>query len=90
MGEAEINSDRRIGFAVAVLDMFHYQDPDEEQTITGFQTLEIAREYAKRRTWDSVEEQRAESKALETFGIAGSVLARIAKLSGIVIAEVRT
>lgn len=61
MNEAESKSTTGTGFAVVVLDMFHYQDPEEEQTISGFPTLEIAREYARRRTRDSVEEQRTES-----------------------------
>src|SRR5262245_61779768 len=49
------------GFNVIVLDMSHYMDPDEEQTISGFATVELAHEYARRRTRDSLEEQRPES-----------------------------
>lgn len=45
-------------FSVRILDMFHHGDPDEEFTISGFKTFEAAREYARRRTRDSVEENR--------------------------------
>jgi hypothetical protein len=43
-------------YSVLVMDMFHYMDPDEEITISGFPTLDAAREYARRRTRDSLEE----------------------------------
>ena len=46
------------GFSVLVLDMYHYMDPEEEETVAGFATIELAREYAKRRTRDSLEQQR--------------------------------
>lgn len=45
-------------FNVLVLDMFHYMDEDEEIEVGGFATRELAREYARRRTRDSIEELR--------------------------------
>jgi hypothetical protein len=36
-------------------------DEDEETLVTGFPSFEIAREYARRRTRDSLEEQRESS-----------------------------
>lgn len=52
--------ERRIGdgaWSVLVIDMFHY-DPDEETAVRGFRTPEAAKEYARRRTRDSLEELR--------------------------------
>jgi hypothetical protein len=46
-------------FYVRVLDMFHYMDEEEEIEVDGFATRELAREYARRRTRDSLEEQRS-------------------------------
>src|ERR1017187_6155405 len=43
-------------FTVLVIDMYDY--PDGQTTVTGFKTLEAAREYARRRTRDSVEAER--------------------------------
>ena len=57
------NDTRR--FSVVVLDMFHYMDPDEKTTVSGFPTFELAREYARRRTRDSLEEQRPASTTTE-------------------------
>lgn len=48
-------------YTVLVLDMFHYGDTDEEIKVTGFKTLEAAREYARRRTRDSLEALRPET-----------------------------
>jgi len=45
-------------YAVRILDMFHYQDPEHELLIDGFPSLALAIEYARRRVWDSVEECR--------------------------------
>lgn len=52
-------------FSVRVLDLFHYMDEDAERVISGFATLELAREYARRRTRDSLEEQRPGSTDAE-------------------------
>lgn len=52
---------RSKGYSVLVLDNFHFTDEDEEITVSGFPTLEAAREYARRRTRDSVEEFREKS-----------------------------
>lgn len=43
---------------VLVIDMFHYQMPEDEMVISGFPTEEMAAEYARRRTRDSLEELR--------------------------------
>jgi tetratricopeptide (TPR) repeat protein len=52
------------GHAVLVIDMFHY-DPEEDIVVGGFQTLELAREYARRRTRDSLEAHRGKAKDRE-------------------------
>lgn len=52
-------------YSVLVLDMFHYGDPEEETLVEGFTTLEQAREYARRRTRDSVEDQRHQYPAAD-------------------------
>jgi hypothetical protein len=44
-------------YSVYVIDMYHY-DKDEDFTVHGFATLEVAKEYARRRTRSSVEESR--------------------------------
>ena len=46
------------GFSVLVIDMAHY-DAGEETVVRGFPTFEAAKEYARRRVRDSVEELRA-------------------------------
>jgi hypothetical protein len=45
-------------FTVVVFDMAHTGDADGERSISGFPTLERAREYARRRTRASVEQLR--------------------------------
>ena len=45
-------------WSVHVLDLWHY-DEDCDFTITGFPTLELATEYARRRTRSSFEEARS-------------------------------
>ena len=52
-------------FSVLVLDMFHYMDENKNEVFSGFATLEQAREYARRRTRDTLEEQRQDSKSPE-------------------------
>ena len=44
-------------YSVIIIDMFHYDD-ESEMIIRGFPTAELAREYARRRTRDSLEELR--------------------------------
>jgi hypothetical protein len=53
--------DARKGFSVLVLDNSHLYDKNEEITVAGFPTLEAAREYARRRTRNSLEELRGNS-----------------------------
>lgn len=48
----------RATYSVLVIDMYHYQDPDHESTVDGFPTADLAREFARRRVRDSVEELR--------------------------------
>jgi hypothetical protein len=46
-------------WSVLVLDMFNYMDPEDgEQLVEGFESLEAANEYARRRVRSSVEEMR--------------------------------
>ena len=44
-------------YAVLVIDMYHH-DADEDTCVLGFPTLQLAAEYARRRTRDSLEELR--------------------------------
>ena len=54
----------RRGFSVLIIDMFHH-DPDEDYTIDGFASVEIAREFARRWVRDSVEEHRRPGQTAE-------------------------
>lgn len=45
-------------YSVLVVDMFKAPLKESKHTVGGFATLELAREYARRRTWGAVEEQR--------------------------------
>jgi len=45
-------------YSVLVVDMFKAPLKESKHTVGGFATLELAREYARRRTWGSVGEQR--------------------------------
>lgn len=51
-------------FSVLIVDRFHYQG-DDDYTIDGFPTLELAREFARRWVRDSVEELRKTSQTNE-------------------------
>ncbi len=55
MGEYRLTD--KGSFGVLVINMFHY-DPDEDTSILGFPMLDLATEYARRRTRDSLEECR--------------------------------
>lgn len=59
--EAELAASikERPDFVVCVVDKYHSMDEDGRQWVGGFETVEFAREYARRRTRDSLEEQRA-------------------------------
>jgi hypothetical protein len=68
------------GYSVLIIDMFQY-DPKEDYVLDGFPTFELAKEFARRRVWDSVEEQRKPGQSPEelrkmwlTFGEDASVL----------------
>ena len=45
-------------YSVLVVDMFKAPLKESKHTVGEFATLELAREYARRRTWGAVEEQR--------------------------------
>ena len=45
--------------SVTVLDMFDYMNEEANSVVTGFESAELAIEYARRRTRASVEEQRS-------------------------------
>lgn len=45
-------------YAVIVCDLFHAHAPDHETLVEGFPTQDVAVEYARRRTWSSVEQFR--------------------------------
>ena len=47
-----------MSYSVLIIDMYHYQDSDGESTVDGFPSFELAREFARRRVRDSVEECR--------------------------------
>lgn len=53
------------GGAVIVVDMFNYMDDDSVTLVTGFPSASDAREYAHRRTRDSVENLRTGSNSTE-------------------------
>jgi hypothetical protein len=55
------------GFAVLFIDMFHH-DAAYDVQIGGFSTPEVAREFARRRVRDSVEELRAASQTAAELG----------------------
>lgn len=58
-----------IGYSVLVIDMYHY-DEESEVILDGFPSFEMAKEYARRRTRDSLEEQRqANQSAAELRGM---------------------
>ena len=50
-------------FNVLIIDMYHYQDPDSEFTISGFLSFELAREFARRWVRDSLEDHRKPDQA---------------------------
>ena len=47
-----------MSYSVRIRDMFHYHDEEEDYVIGGFPTFELAKEFARRWVWDSVEEHR--------------------------------
>jgi len=53
-------------YSVLVIDMFHH-DAENETIVRGFPTVEMATEYARRRTRDSVEELRRPSQSSRTL-----------------------
>lgn len=54
---AEIRKTGDGEYAVLVIDMFHHDD-ESETIVRGFPSVEVATEYARRRTRDSLEELR--------------------------------
>ena len=51
-------------YRVLVIDNFH-RDPEEHYVIDGFPTLELAKEFARRRTRATIEEYRKQGKSKE-------------------------
>ncbi len=51
-------------YSVLIIDNYH-MDPEEDFTIDGFPTLELAQEFARRWTRDSLEEQRKPGQTRE-------------------------
>lgn len=47
-----------MSYSVLVLDMFDYMNDEANSVVDGFETQELATEYARRRTRAAVEEQR--------------------------------
>ena len=69
-----------MSYSVLVIDMFNY-GREEDYVVRGFQTFELAREYARRRVRDSVEDLRKPGQTREelrrqwfTFGEDASVI----------------
>lgn len=52
-------------YSVLIIDMYHYQDEDENYEVDGFPTLELATEFARHWTPASVEHQRKPRKSRE-------------------------
>jgi hypothetical protein len=50
---------------VMILDMGHHQDADHETVVAGFPTFAAAREYARRRTRDSLEDLRQDNQTAQ-------------------------
>ncbi len=55
------------GYRVLVIDMFHY-DEESEVVVGDFPSFETAREYARRRTRDSLEELREPGQSNAELG----------------------
>ena len=53
-----------MSYSVLIIDMFRY-DPEEDYVIDGFQTFELAKEFARRWVRDSVEEYRQPGRSKE-------------------------
>lgn len=52
-------------YSVLIIDMSSYMQPESETTITGFPTFELAKEFARRRVRDSLEELRRPNQSKE-------------------------
>jgi hypothetical protein len=52
-------------YYVLICDMFHYLEPEHELQVDEFATLEQAREFARRRVRDSLEELRRPGQSRE-------------------------
>ena len=56
-------------YSVHVVDMWDYPDDDCMEYVDGFATEELATEYARRRTWSSVEKHRKPDQSREELRI---------------------
>lgn len=52
-------------YSVLIIDMAHYMDDDSKTTIDGFPSFEMAKEFARRRVRDSLEELRKQNQNKE-------------------------
>lgn len=59
LSENQLNPDEAAshGYCVLIIDLFHHGG-DDDYKVSGFATLDLAREYARRRVRDSLEELR--------------------------------
>jgi hypothetical protein len=53
-----------LSYSVLIVDMYRY-DPPEDFVVVGFPTFELAKEFARRRVRDSVEELRGAGRTKE-------------------------
>src|SRR5687767_5304039 len=52
-------------YTVVIFDLAHEQEEDSEFRVTGFPTYELAKEFARRRVRDSIEELRKPDQTKE-------------------------
>ncbi len=52
-------------YDVIVCDLFNIHTPDHETIVAGFPTRELAIQYARRRTWSSVDDMREPGRLVE-------------------------
>jgi hypothetical protein len=54
-------------YSVRIIEMSHYQDPDEERDYDGFPTAELAKKFARRWVRNSIEELREPGEKAEAL-----------------------
>ncbi|MCA1592454.1 MAG: hypothetical protein LC754_07350 [Acidobacteria bacterium] len=68
------------GYAVLIIDMSY--DPEKDFVVSGFQTVELANEFAKRWVRDSLEELRESNQTKESLRRAWHVFGEDASVLG--------